>query len=344
MTEETQTQTNIVAVVVTDAEGKVIATDEVLRTRLGSGATVFNLLRTSDHQVLQDALAQAIANQRKTSAQLSIPGPGDKWTAGQADIVPIAVEGKALVLVVFSTPRPCTGSPAYQHKLSLLDAMTYEIRSLLQELVTTQEYVRSLAADNSELSEIVDGLLTEVGRAVRLANSVRTILKLESEPVEVRVMDLATTVERSFEMTSELYPDRNLGLVATFDEGQFKVMCSDLLVDALSALLSVSVEMCHPEESRIVVDAKMQDGDRVLLTISDNGERIPEENHEKIFDIICAGLSRSIGQGLNMAEEVLTRCDASVRLVEEPADEGLLLRFAITLSRAGSGTSSVVSR
>ena len=78
-------------------------------------------------------------------------------------------------------------------------------------------------------------------------------------------------------------------------------------------LLDNAVKYC-PEGSRIILGAKLR-GDRVAVTVSDNGPGLPEGNPQRLFDPFRRGQAASgagIGLGLSVCRTIARAHDAEI--------------------------------
>ena len=87
----------------------------------------------------------------------------------------------------------------------------------------------------------------------------------------------------------------------------------ELLRRVIVNLLDNAVKYC-PEGSRIILGAKLR-GDRVAVTVSDNGPGLPEGNPQRLFDPFRRGQAASgagIGLGLSVCRTIARAHDAEI--------------------------------
>ncbi|MBW8897114.1 MAG: GHKL domain-containing protein, partial [Massilia sp.] len=116
-------------------------------------------------------------------------------------------------------------------------------------------------------------------------------------------------------------------LYALCDSNRLQQVLVNLFSNALDAM-----EMAGSTPRELVVDAA-RDGDRVLITVTDSGPGIPEENRAQLFEpfFTTKPQGKGLGLGLAISEQIVREFGGRLR-AESPPGGGA--RFIIDLPRA----------
>jgi signal transduction histidine kinase len=106
--------------------------------------------------------------------------------------------------------------------------------------------------------------------------------------------------------------------------------------EMLTAVLETLVENSRQAGARHVRIAGRQEGERVVLTVSDDGPGVPESDRERIFDPFHTTRRREGGSGLGLsiARSLLSACGGTIQAL--PAKKGAC--FELLLPGTGRGT------
>jgi two-component system C4-dicarboxylate transport sensor histidine kinase DctB len=116
-------------------------------------------------------------------------------------------------------------------------------------------------------------------------------------------------------------------LYALCDSNRLQQVLVNLFSNALDAM-----EMAGSTPRELVVEAE-RDGDRVLITVTDSGPGIPEENRAQLFEpfFTTKPQGKGLGLGLAISEQIVREFGGQLR-AESPPGGGA--RFIIDLPRA----------
>jgi two-component system C4-dicarboxylate transport sensor histidine kinase DctB len=116
-------------------------------------------------------------------------------------------------------------------------------------------------------------------------------------------------------------------LYALCDSNRLQQVLVNLFSNALDAM-----EMAGSTPRELVVDAA-RDGDRVLISVTDSGPGIPEENRAQLFEpfFTTKPQGKGLGLGLAISEQIVREFGGRLR-AESPPGGGA--RFIIDLPRA----------
>ena len=215
---------------------------------------------------------------------------------------------------------------ASQHKSDFLASMSHELRTPLNAIIGFSEVLleRMFGELNERQDEYLHDILNSGKHLLELLNEILDLSKVEAGrmELEVSVFSLRGTIEHAIALVREraalhgiavtLEMDPSLDLIET-DELRFKQVMLNLLSNAVKFT---------PNGGRVAVRA-VRTGQRLAVTVTDNGIGIRPEDRERIFESFQQGQrgpSREEGTGLG-----LTLCRRIVTLMggdDVPADRG----------------------
>ncbi|MBS3957286.1 MAG: HAMP domain-containing protein, partial [Clostridiales bacterium] len=200
--------------------------------------------------------------------------------------------------------------------------VAHELRTPLQAIQATVEAMQDgvLPADEERLGVVRD----ETVRLARLADGILELTRLErgaismrSEPVELEsVIRSAVDAHRAFiEACGLRLAARTVtGLVVRGD--------ADRITQAVGNLLSNAARYT-PEGGRVDVEL-VREGDRALISVSDTGIGIAEENVERVFsrfwraDAARDRATGGLGIGLAIVKEIVERHKGTAGALRRP--------------------------
>jgi two-component system C4-dicarboxylate transport sensor histidine kinase DctB len=214
--------------------------------------------------------------------------------------------------------------------------ITHELNQPLTALRTMSDNARVLIergrlddarANLATISQLVErmGLLT--GQLRQFARKADALVS--AVPVADVVTAALFLVERRIaqERVSFRMATHPRDLYALCDSNRLQQVLVNLFSNALDAM-----EMAGSTPRELVVDAA-RDGDRVLITVTDSGPGIPEENRAQLFEpfFTTKPQGKGLGLGLAISEQIVREFGGQLR-AESPPGGGA--RFIIDLPRA----------
>lgn len=198
-----------------------------------------------------------------------------------------AVTGIVCVAKDISERTEAEETAAFLHSL-----LRHDLGNKLQVMKGYLELMREDGPGSTE--EHLDAALDGVAEAVELIENVETLHRVQGEdtlgPVSLDNV-LAETVKRHEDLRS-----RQGTTIENRVDGGFNVRAGRLLKELFSNLLENG--LVHSGGSRIEISAREDDG-TVFVTVEDDGEGIPEEIRDGLFEKGVTG-PRSSGSGLGM--------------------------------------------
>lgn len=135
---------------------------------------------------------------------------------------------------------------------------------------TTKEFVTDIGREAERLSRITENLL----RLTRLDSGV------VQQPYPVAVKPVLERVERMLTMVAQ---EKGVTVSGAADEDAVALATDDDVHQILYNLMENAIKYSAAEDGFVRAEAHV-DGDRVVLTVSDNGIGIPDEDLPHIFD------------------------------------------------------------
>lgn len=135
---------------------------------------------------------------------------------------------------------------------------------------TTKEFVTDIGREAERLSRITENLL----RLTRLDSGV------VQQPYPVAVAPVMERVERMLHMVAQ---EKGVTISGTADEDAVALATDDDVHQILYNLMENAIKYSAPENGYVHAEAHT-DGQRVVITVSDNGIGIPDEDLPHVFD------------------------------------------------------------
>ena len=135
---------------------------------------------------------------------------------------------------------------------------------------TTKEFVTDIGREAERLSRITENLL----RLTRLDSGV------VQQPYPVAVAPVMERVERMLHMVAQ---EKGVTISGTADEDAVALATDDDVHQIIYNLMENAIKYSAPEKGFVHAEAHT-DGQRVVITVSDNGIGIPDEDLPHVFD------------------------------------------------------------
>jgi signal transduction histidine kinase/ActR/RegA family two-component response regulator len=231
---------------------------------------------------------------------------------------------------------------ASQHKSDFLASMSHELRTPLNAIIGFSEVLleRMFGELNERQDEYLRDILNSGKHLLELLNEILDLSKVEAGrmELEVSVFSLRRTIEHAIALVREraalhsiavtLEMDPSLDLIET-DELRFKQVMLNLLSNAVKFT---------PNGGRVAVRA-VRTGQRLAVTVTDNGIGIRPEDRERIFESFQQGQrspsrEEGTGLGLTLCRRIVTLMGGTMSLQTE-VGVGSTFGFTVPLQAAG---------
>jgi PAS domain S-box-containing protein len=185
-----------------------------------------------------------------------------------------------------------------------LDLMGHDISNMHQiimmQLEIAGDLLRTDGSLNREDKDVIDTPLKILEKAARLIDNVRKLQKLRTGEYQMETVDLALTLDDVLK-TYAIIPGREIAINYVPCAGSL-VRANPLLKDIFSNLLDNAVKHSSgPLEILVGVDRVGLNGSTYYrVAIEDNGNGIPDEKKDEIFQRFRRGQTKAKGTGLGL--------------------------------------------
>ncbi len=221
-------------------------------------------------------------------------------------------------------------------KLRFYTNITHELRTPLTLILGPMEDIKN----NPELPQSIQSKITVLDRNVHrlydLVNRLLEFRKVETSKFQFNPIngDISSKVESIVRVFRDSNTNKNVRIVYNITQGINGVFDPELLNIVLNNILSNSFKFTQSGIISLIMHP-IDDGKKVLLTISDTGCGIPKEELPKIFDRYYQikgsdNLSKGTGIGLSLVKNLLTMCSGTIE-VESEVGKGSIFKIIIPL-------------
>jgi two-component system sensor histidine kinase BaeS len=213
--------------------------------------------------------------------------------------------------------------------------VAHELRTPLQAIQATVEAIQDGVLPAEKLEVVHD----ETVRLGRLADSILELSRLENRSVQFRMapVDAAVPLMRAVDSHRALFESLELTLTTDVEEGTCVTADLDRLTQTFGNLLSNAARYT-PAGGSVAVRLAADPRD-VVISVSDSGIGIPEEQRDRIFTRFWrseAARERSrsgFGVGLAMVREIVDQHGGSVSFRSNEPEPGTTFEVRLPLVR-----------
>ncbi len=212
-------------------------------------------------------------------------------------------------------------------KDEFVTTVTHELRTPLTSIRAFSEILlNNPDMDDDKRQEFLGIIVKESERLTRLINQVLDFAKLESGRIEwnMEPLDFKTLVQDAVNATAQLFKENAIRLDLAFTADTPRVDGDyDRLMQVVINLLSNAVKFSDSEDGRVVVEL-LAEKERALLRVRDNGQGIPAEEHERVFERFhqvsdrTSGKPKGTGLGLAISQHIVDHHDGRIWVESSP--------------------------
>lgn len=222
---------------------------------------------------------------------------------------------------------------------SLASTIVHDARNTMASVLSRADLMRLRGPESATTSDL-ESVSSASWRATAMLQEILDFARGGAVTLKANAVDLAALIDHVDELARpgfrfssiELIPTKDFeaGFECWWDENRITRILENLLTNAKSALLESGTP-----EPRVWLGAQVV-GDRVRLTVEDNGPGIPDEIAESLFDPTVSGFSGGTGLGLANVRNLVVAHGGEVSVMAKGQHGGAL--FAVTLpQRLGNG-------
>ncbi len=176
-----------------------------------------------------------------------------------------------------------------------------------------------MAGKESGMQEEIQMIRRNAVKLEKTIESASKFAKLENlREIEFKEMDLAAVIKGCVEDLKSLAAEKKIKIECKFD-GKYLARVNPFIEDVFSNLISNAIKY-SPENGRILVSIE-NDADKWKISVKDNGEGIPDESKEAIFERfkrVGKGDARGMGLGLAIVKRVVELHKGKVWVEDNP--------------------------
>jgi signal transduction histidine kinase len=223
------------------------------------------------------------------------------------------------------------------------DNIAHDLKTPLTRLRNSNEQALRVAKNESEYRAALEGTIEESEGLIRTFNALLMIARAESgqAPDNMSEFDAAEIAHDVGELYEPLADQKGLVLKVEADTPAPVVGNRELISQALANLVDNSIKYAGTTDAKVngmpdeVIVRAVTEGERILLTVTDNGPGIPESDRDRVIErFVRLEQSRSqpgSGLGLSLAAAVARLHGGELVL----ADNKPGLKSIIALPRGG---------
>jgi signal transduction histidine kinase len=219
------------------------------------------------------------------------------------------------------------------------DNLAHDLRNPLNRLRNRLESSQYEAHDQVDYPQLIQDSIQDVDDLIRTFNALLSIAQMESgvQRDDWTDVDLSVLSDELAEMYTVVAEEQGLTLTHKAETGLHVHGNRQLLAQAITNLLDNAVKYT-PEDGNITLDATQRDN-QVIISITDNGPGIPEDQYEQVFKRFTrldnARSSPGNGLGLSLVKAVADLHGAEIRLEDNhPGLKASLLLTALPQATA----------
>jgi two-component system, NarL family, sensor histidine kinase BarA len=215
-------------------------------------------------------------------------------------------------------------------KSEFLANMSHELRTPLNSIIGFSEILETAPSLNDKQHGFAHNIRTAGRHLLEMINDILDLAKLESGRFDISLADVnvKVLVEELCDMIRSMAEEKRISVQAKVADNLPDAYTDQVkLRQILTNLLANAVKFT-PDGGRVTVSAKKTDSDKLILTVSDTGVGIPEEDREIIFEKFRQGSSLSgsssltkeyegTGLGLSIVRELCQLLGGTVTLESE---------------------------
>jgi nitrogen fixation/metabolism regulation signal transduction histidine kinase len=163
---------------------------------------------------------------------------------------------------------------------------------------------------HSKLNEYSKTLIQQIDTMSSIASAFSNFAKMPAQQNET--LNVVNIVKLALDIFNEDYiffTAEKDEIIAKFDRTQLIRVVTNLVKNAIQA-------MPNSEKPKIVISVSTNNGD-VVITVSDNGSGVLEENKNKVFEPKFTTKTSGMGLGLAMVKNIVETYNGSITFVSE---------------------------
>ena len=201
-----------------------------------------------------------------------------------------------------------------QLRANMLRSISHDLRTPLTSISGNASTLISGGdtLDESTRQQIYTDIYSESMWLIEMVENLLYATRIEDGRMQlnISVEILDDIVQEAVRHTKRTYPKRNI-IVDMYDEIIPVMADANLIVQVIVNLMDNAVKYSD-EDSDVTVSVRRENAHTVVISVSDHGTGISDEEKEKVFDMFYTGGSRSsdsrrsLGLGLALCRSIIT--------------------------------------
>ncbi|HGY56266.1 MAG TPA: PAS domain-containing protein [Caldithrix abyssi] len=208
--------------------------------------------------------------------------------------------------------------------------IAHEIRNPLGSIKGFAQYFRNKFAEGSEDRNYASVMIDEVDRLNRVIQDLLNFAKPQ-EP-HLSSVDIRSVIRHSLKLAQPDIKAKRIKIVENFlpDPPPFIRADADMLTQVFLNLFLNAIEAME-KEGQLEIGMNT-DGNKINITIRDNGSGISQENLSKIFDPFFTTKKEGTGLGLAIVYRIVENHNGSIEVESEPG-EGTTFHLVFSIDK-----------
>ncbi len=188
------------------------------------------------------------------------------------------------------------------------DLMAHDINNIHQGIMSSLELILMSGGLSQSLMNQVGVALDQVKRASEIIANVRKFSRVVDEPLKLAQFDISPLLLTAQVMVSSAFPEKRINVNTSFQEGDFKVLADEFLVEAFFNVIHNAVKHDRSNEVTIDIRAKVaEDRKTVAIMFDDYGPGISDSKKASLFSRIKKDGEVGAGIGLTLVQRIVKR-------------------------------------
>jgi len=228
---------------------------------------------------------------------------------------------------------------AFERERRFTSDAAHEIRTPLAG-IKTHAQVALRTTDDAQRSHEVEQVIQDVDRTTHLVEQLLTLARLDRESLTENyvAVDLHSLADDVIVMLKPEAEARRIAL-ARRDGATAALRGNAAMLGAMIRNLVDNAIRYAPAGGRVEIEVATQ-GDKAVLTVTDNGPGIPADERARVFDRFFRGSTanaQGCGLGLSIVKRVAELHQAGVELADAPGGHGLQVRVIFSGQNSEAG-------
>jgi signal transduction histidine kinase/DNA-binding LytR/AlgR family response regulator len=207
--------------------------------------------------------------------------------------------------------------------------VAHNFRNTLTEILVNSQLIQMNYEDQSDLHEVADRINTSVRRGSRLVDGLLQFSRKQIKE-EFKIINLSEVISQTFQIIRKSF-DQKIEILTEYPV-QLPIMGDTTSVSQALMNLCTNARDAMPAGGQLVIKA-VQDGRRILVTVSDNGEGMGKETIEKCFDpfYTTKPIGKGTGLGLSTTYGIIKSHEGLIS-VESQSNKGTTFKIHFPLA------------